>query len=222
MAKTLITIPARAGSKGVKGKNMRLLGGEPLLWWALDLAAIFKANYGADIILTTDIDTTHPDVLYYRRPALLCSDTARAWDVWQDAAETASEANQVTYDRHLYLEPTSPCRTLEDLERVLSHLATHDSVFTASPSPLSPGKFFSVAHNRIGITINHDMMLNNAPRQSQGQWYLKNGIAYACTDKHMRESKTMLSEESYVDIIPRPVVNIDTEEDFIFAEALLG
>jgi len=66
------------------------------------------------------------------------------------------------------------------------------------------------------------MMLNNAPRQSQGQWYLKNGIAYACTDKHMRESKTMLSEESYVDVITRPVVNIDTEEDFILTEALLG
>ena len=219
MAKTLITIPARAGSKGVKGKNLREVAGKSLLHRAMDIALGFKA----DIILTTDIDCIFPsEILYHARPALLCSDTARAWDVWQDAAETASEALGETYKQHVYLEPTSPCRTTEDVLRVLAYLSTHDSVFTASPSPLSPGKFFSVAHNRIGITINHDMMLNNAPRQSQGQWYLKNGIAYACTDKHMRESKTMLSEESYVDVITRPVVNIDTEEDFILTEALLG
>jgi len=255
MNNVLITIPARSGSKGIYNKNMHPLAGKPLLFHTIDFATDYITGwYGCDIILTTDIAQglimqnenarlQNKHFYYHRRPDKLCTDKALAWDVWQEAAQSAATHFNKEYDIHVYLEPTSPNRRFKDLHKCLDLIwGSHidylcagekevagqvfykiNSVCTVSPSSLSPGKLFTINHsNNVGITINHNMMLSNAPRQSQGQYYTKNGVCYCCTAARMATSKTMIDEDTYLHVIDHPIVNIDTADDFTYAEALLN
>ena len=215
--RVLAVIPARAGSKGVPMKNMRPLLGKPLVQHTIDLC--FELDY--DTVITTDIRELYKldnhreggSLMVRERPKELCNDTALAWDVWRDAALPG-------YDIHLYLEPTSPCRTAQDVKDCVATLVETEgwSLFTVSESPVHPQKIFELP-SRVIRSAN---FYNNTPRQDYpGHYFVKNGICYACTDERMQKGKTMLDIDSYAYTIHRPVVNIDREVDFLFAEALL-
>ena len=217
----LITIPARAGSKGLKNKNMRELAGVPLLAHTLLITEKLNTNY----IITGDIDDFIPYNylgMRHHRLAELCTDTALAWDVWQDAVKAAESHFNRTWDIHLYLEPTSPCRTEEDIQKCIDLIQSgKESVCTISKAP-TPEKFIQIDENKI-FCMDFDGFLNNKPRQLYpDNWYRKNGICYACTDKRMKSATTMLDPTTHFLIIKRLVVNIDSEEDFFIAEILLN
>jgi CMP-N-acetylneuraminic acid synthetase len=225
----LVTIPARAGSKGVVGKNTRDLCGMPLVCHAIKIALLTDKDWTT--IVTSDIGNVeslnkkNEYLHYHSRPPELCTDTALAWDVWQDAVKAAEKHFNKTWDIHLYLEPTSPCRTAEDIQDVIALLQDNESVCTVSESPIHPKKIFPLKENEFYLSpFDNFHIMNNTPRQNLGRldYYIKNGICYACTDKRMKTATTMLDPDTYFHIIDRPVVNIDREEDFLFAEALLN
>lgn len=224
MTNVLATIPARAGSKGVKNKNLREMSGKPLVQYAIEIAEII----GANCILTTDIDDliqngSQLTCAIRQRPSELCTDTALAWDVWRDAVKAAEIVFGRTWDIHLYLEPTSPCRTADDLQHSIDTIAKGKihSYCTLSKAP-TPHKLVQINGNNK-FTYDFDGFMNNKPRQLyEDNWYRKNGIVYACSDKRMKTATTMLDPATHFHIIDRPVINIDTEEDFLFAEALLA
>ena len=114
----LATIPARAGSKGVKGKNMREINGLSLVDRVVKSAlGVSKCDGGTKAVISTDIEEIHlgrykhlpPDtgrfIISHPRPPELCTDTALAWDVWQDAVKAAEKHFNRSWEYHLYLEP---------------------------------------------------------------------------------------------------------------------
>jgi CMP-N,N'-diacetyllegionaminic acid synthase len=218
----LVTIPARAGSS-LKGKNMREFRGFPLMEYTI----LFAMPFG-EVFLSTNIPDIENGSFYdgvsitrYDRPEELCTDTAIAWDVWQDAVKAAEAHFNTTWDIHLYLEPTSPCRTAEDIQecvKILTDNKNCNSVCTLSEST-PPEKLIRLGKQTL--TPDYDGWMNNTPRQAYEPWYKKNGICYACTDKHMKHSRTILDPLTKYVITDRAVVNIDKHEDFILAEALM-
>ena len=197
---------------------------------------VSKCDGGTKAVISTDIEEIHlgrykhlpPDtgrfIISHPRPPELCTDTALAWDVWQDAVKAAEKHFNRSWEYHLYLEPTSPCRTLEDIQDVIALLQDHESVCTVSESPIHPKKIFPLKENEFYLSpFDNFHVMNNTPRQDLGRldYYIKNGIAYGCNNYRMEYKDTMLDPDTYFHIIDRPVVNIDREEDFLYAEALL-
>ena len=113
---SLYIIPARGGSKGIPRKNIKPLAGIPLIHYSIEVARTLADD--EHIIVTTDDDeiaqvareTGLP--VPYKRPAHLATDTAGSREVILDAMG-------IKYDNVVLLQPTSPLRTAEDVEKAL-------------------------------------------------------------------------------------------------------
>ena len=116
----LYIIPARGGSKGIPRKNIKLLGGRPLIAYSIDAARAAGAP-DSSIILSTDdaeiADTARSLGLEveYMRPAHLATDTAGSREMMLDAMDWA-DSRGIAYDCVVLLQPTSPLRTADDIK----------------------------------------------------------------------------------------------------------
>ncbi|MBO9700874.1 MAG: acylneuraminate cytidylyltransferase family protein [Sporocytophaga sp.] len=117
--KTLYLIPARGGSKGIPGKNIKKFNGKPLVYYSIDLAREFADD--KDICVSTDSQDIAETVRTYGlelpfiRPAEFATDTASGYDVIKHAIQFY-EGKGVQYDRIVLLQPTSPLRTAKHLK----------------------------------------------------------------------------------------------------------
>ncbi|MFO0106485.1 MAG: acylneuraminate cytidylyltransferase family protein, partial [Burkholderiales bacterium] len=124
--RVLALVPARSGSKGLPDKNIRPLGGKPLLAWPI--AAALAAQRVDRVIVSTD-SAHYADLaraagadVPFLRPTALASDTAPSIDFILHAVDTLAAADE-HYDYLLLLEPTSPLTEASDIDRALSALA---------------------------------------------------------------------------------------------------
>jgi len=124
--RVIALIPARAGSKGLPGKNTRELAGKPLIAWPI-LAAL-ESNYIDDVVVTTDgegiaeIAKQYGAKVPWLRPENLADDTAKRIDVIQHAIGNLSK-----FDILVYLEPTSPLTEASDIDKALELLLQNQS-----------------------------------------------------------------------------------------------
>lgn len=118
--KILGLIPARGGSKGVPRKNIRLLGGRPLIEYTVRAAQ--KSKFIDRLICSTDDNEIAELVrecgcdVPFIRPSELASDSAKAIDVIQHAIHFMEGLDQCLYDPIVYLEPPAPFRTTKDID----------------------------------------------------------------------------------------------------------
>jgi CMP-N,N'-diacetyllegionaminic acid synthase len=128
--RVLSIIPARKGSKGLPQKNIRLLGGKPLLAWPI--AAARASAYVDRVIISTDdqgfadIAVEHGAEAPFLRPAALASDTAPSIDFILHAIDTLAAAGDV-FDYVVLLEPTSPLTEGTDVDAALVQLVAADA-----------------------------------------------------------------------------------------------
>lgn len=122
--KPLIVIPARGGSKGVPGKNIKPLGGKPLIQYTIEAAqALFDQSL---ICVSTDdskIKSTVEDLgqaVPFLRPEYLATDTAGTYEVLLHALDFYADEKNYKADTLILLQPTSPFRTAQHLEEALS------------------------------------------------------------------------------------------------------
>lgn len=147
MSNILITICARGGSKGIPGKNIKLLNNIPLLHYSLKLAYKISEKYGADIQVSTDskeIIKCASELGYhtnYIRPVELATDKAGKIPAIENALAYAEKNNKKKYEYVLDLDVTSPLRTIEDIEQALLMLQNKSealNIFSVNPSARSP------------------------------------------------------------------------------------
>ena len=123
--RVLALIPARSGSKGLPGKNIRPLAGKPLLAWPIEAA---RASRHVDrVVLSTDsaefaeIGRSHGAEVPALRPAELAADTSATVDCILDMLDRLESAGE-TFDYLVLLEPTSPLTDAADIDRALAAL----------------------------------------------------------------------------------------------------
>lgn len=123
--RVLAVVPARAGSKGLPGKNIRPLQGKPLLAWPIDAAR--GSRYVDRVIVSTE-DATYADIAVahgaeapFLRPAELATDTAPSIGFILHAVDTLAAAGEA-YDYLILLEPTSPLTEATDIDAALEQL----------------------------------------------------------------------------------------------------
>ena len=225
--KILVVVPARGGSKGIKLKNLQPLNGIPLV--SIVGRVVQRLPWVDRAVVSTDHDeiaaAAQAEGLAapFRRPEEISGDRIGDWDVLHHALLACEELDGCTYDVIVMLQPTSPFRRPEHVEETVHHLldGAYDSVWTVSETD-------SKAHPLKQLVIKDDMLDYYDPegakiiaRQQLKPVYHRNGVAYAITRQCLEEQKTIKGKRTSAVIITDPLVNIDTMDDFLYAEFLL-
>lgn len=231
MTNILITICARGGSKGIPGKNIKEIGGKPLIYYSLKTASKFKDKYHADIILSTDSDSIKDTVknlhfpvnTEYVRPEYLATDGAGKLDAIKDVVEFAERANLKTYDFVIDLDVTSPLRTVADLSSALKQLQSSDAINTFSVSPAHRNPYFNmVEENRSGF---YELCKKGEflTRQSAPKVFDLNASFYIFKKSFFQENyKTVITDRTTVYEVPHLCFDLDNPVDFDFMEYLIN
>lgn len=144
----LITICARGGSKGIPGKNIKILRGKPLIEYSINVAQQFLQEFGdTAIVLSTDSDEIKRVAencglkTDYTRPVYLAGDEAGKIDAIRDVLFWQERRLNIRYDFVLDLDVTSPLRNLNDLISAFKIIRDNDTavnLFSVSPANRSP------------------------------------------------------------------------------------
>lgn len=220
----LAVVPARGGSRGVPGKNVRPLLGRPLIAHVAD--AIDGQGWLDRVVVSTDDDEIAAAAMAagldapFRRPANLSGDLVGDVPVLIHALESTERLDGVRYDVVLMLQPTSPLRRPEHVEAVARLVAEagHDAAWTVSPTDpkYHPLKQLVVRDGVLGL---YDPAGGRIiARQQLEPTCHRNGAAYAVARRVLVEQRTLLPGRSAAVMIDEPMVSIDTIEDFAHAE----
>ena len=224
----LALIPARAGSKGVPDKNMRVIRGRTLLARAILCAR--ETGMFARIFVSTDSPRYAEEAARlgvetpWLRPPELASDTALVADAIRHTLEEFARRGE-RFDTVALLEPTSPLRTPGIVrETVLAaERPGWDAAFTVSEVPLRyhARKQFVLDEAGAATFIMPDAT-PNVNRQSLRRTYIRNGLAYAVRVPAFLETRSIHGRRARALVIREEVVSIDTMADLRRAEALLA
>ena len=226
-AKVLCLINARGGSKGVPGKNVKPLGGKPLIAHSIEVAK--KSRLITRVVVSTDAENiaaaareAGADVPFLR-PAELATDTAVQIDVIKHAVETI-EATDGRYDYICILQPTCPFRSVEDVDGSLQLLiaSNADSVITVTDVGGRHPKTLYRIDGKQGISPYLDSPSGGVLRQNFEILYWRTGSVYAMKrDVVMTGSLYGSSIKGYIQDENR-AFNIDSPFDWELCEAWLA
>lgn len=221
----LVLITARGGSKRVPGKNIRPLGGKPLIVWSIDVAKDIPEI--CDTLVSTDdeaiaaVCTGAGAYVPWLRPAELATDTASLVDVALHALDWY-EAEKGAVDGLLLLQPTSPYRRPETIKRGIGlfHQNDHRTVIGVSPAESHPMWCFKMQGTAMRPFMNAGGL--HLRSQDLPPAYVVNGAFYLITPIDLRRHQSFYNENMLPLVIDRPEenVDIDTEWDWKVAEML--
>lgn len=216
-------IPARGGSKGLPGKNTKLLFGKPLIAYAIESA--LNSKYITQVYVSTDseeiaeIAKKYGAKVPFLRPSYLASDEALAVDTYLFMLDKWQESGE-NVDSFIILQPTSPLRTSKNIDEAIelfqSKNASSVISYTEENHPVSWHKY--VNDDLTFSTIFEEELLN---RQQKRKTFYPNGAVFIFKTELIREKK-YYNENSFAYLMSRyNSVDIDTLEDFEYVEFLI-
>jgi CMP-N-acetylneuraminic acid synthetase len=228
----LITICARGGSKGIPGKNIKLINGVPLIAYTIELAKEFQKKYNAKITLSTDdfeIKKVAEDfglITNYERPIFLASDTAGKIDTINDVLVYEESLLKRDMDFILDLDVTSPLRTFEDIEQALQLLINKpeaQNLFSVNPAARNP--YFNMVEEKSNgfyslVKTNTDGSVMT--RQSAPKVFELNASFYWYRRSFFESNlKSAITDKSIIFDMKHICFDLDHPVDFLFMEYLL-
>jgi N-acylneuraminate cytidylyltransferase len=220
---------ARGGSKGVPGKNLRVVGGQSLIQRAVIQAA--QARHVTRVLCSTDSQEIADEAARYGaevpwlRPAELAQDTSREWDSWCHMVRYLRDQG----DNPMYLMAVpcvAPLRTLEDLNKCTDLAASSSADVIMAVSDAHKNPWFNMV--TINETTNQVRLVNEPAkriynRQAAPQVYDVSTVAFIIKCDYLLEATSIYDGETRAVILPKThCVDIDTEDDIAYAEFLLA
>lgn len=229
--KVLSLVPARRGSKGLPLKNIRPLGGKPLLAWPIEAAC--QSRYVDRVIISTE-DPEFAEIARqagadapFLRPAALASDTSPSMDFMVHALETL-EAMGEHYDYLVLLEPTSPLTEASDVDAALETLhareADADSIVGVS-ALVTEHPAFAVRFNPSGLMEPYAAAsFGQMPRRQDIEpLYSLDGSLYISKTEALLRERGFCHQRTLPYVTPRwKSLEVDDIVDFICIEAVLA
>jgi len=221
--KILALITARGGSKRLPGKNIKLLGGKPLITWTIDVVKDIPEI--CDIIVSTDepsIAKVSEDAgvsVPWLRPAKLASDTSSSVDVAIHALDWY-EKKMGKVDGLLLLQPTSPFRSRDSILRGINlYREKHKSVIGLSPAQSNPMCCYKISSEMMQPFIETNS--NNVA--SQPLAYIINGSFYLIEPDMLRKNRSFKSDDTLPLVMDEleERIDIDTKWDWMLAETYI-
>lgn len=228
----LAIIPARGGSKGVPGKNIKPLAGRPLIAYAIDNAR--QSKYIQRVIVSTDdpaIAETAQGLgaeVPFLRPTELASDTATDLPVFQHALGFLAQREGYRPEMVAHLRPTAPLRTATHVDAGIELLMANpeaDAVRSVCPAPKHPCKMWKFTEGRLEPFLPASICgpeAYNLGRQQLPPAYIQNGSVDITRWRTVMEMNSMTGKRILgLLMAEHESVNIDTLLDFQLAETLL-
>lgn len=224
--KILTVIPARRDSKGIPGKNWKLLNGKPLIGYTIESA--LEVSKIEDICLTTN-STEVIDIakniyklnIPFVRPEELSTDFSPSRDALLHAINYM-EMNGMQYDTMLLLQPTSPFRKKEDILKCIQLFENSncEMVVSVAESPINP--YYNLYIEDEKNNIHRAIPSNYSRRQDCPPAYIITGSIYVISIEalkkneifHFQSVKKVVTSENFN-------IDLDTETDWKNAEKIL-
>lgn len=222
----LAIIPARGGSKRLPGKNIKPLAGKPLIQWSIEAAN--SSLYLDKVMVSTDCadianiaKNCSADVPYVRS-AELSDDTATSLDVMLDVLRYY-EKEQHHYDLVLLLQPTSPLRTTEDINKAIEYFEKKEAFGVISVTECEHSPLWCNILPESNAFDNFIQMDNTVRSQELPTYHRLNGAIYLLDVNYLMTEKRLLPmTNSFAFIMDNyNSIDIDTQLDFAIAETLL-
>lgn len=227
--KRLCTICARGGSKGVKGKNVRMLLGKPLIAHSIEQAkasGLFDAiAVSSDLDLILEVSREWGVDYLIKRPDELATDLAAKLPVIRHCVAEVERQKGCSFDVIVDLDATSPLRSNEDICQAVALLEESGAgnVITAMPSRRSP-YFNLVEVNAKGdVELSKPLKIAVVRRQDAPKCYDMNASIYVWKRQVLFASDTVFNEGTKLYVMPEEhSIDIDTELDFKFVEFIMS
>ena len=225
--KILCTICARGGSKGIPGKNKKIISGEPLIAYTIKVAK--GCNYIDDYIISTDdediikIANIYNIPVPFKRPKYLCKSNVSRIDAVVHAVKWVEKNWKKNYDIIVDLSVTSPLRIVKDIKNAIELLVNEkaDNVFSVSPAYRNP--YYNMVEDVNG-KIRKVKKLNEkiTKRQDAPVVYDMNDSINVWWKDILLKDKSNLNKNTKIYVMPRDRgIDIDDYFDLEIASLLL-
>lgn len=241
--RTIAVVPARSGSKGLVNKNIKMLQGKPLLAHSVEAAL----NSGVTDVVHVSTDSeeyagiagqipmkigmpakenayagpmARLDIPFLRDESV-SGDLATTWDTMRWVLNEYEKRGEI-FDTLIVLQPTSPLRTAQDIQNAMKLYQEKNakSVISVCEADHSPRWMNILPEDGSLCGFIDDS--SSAPRQTLGKYYRLNGAIYIVDVELLKSKESLYGKDSYAYIMePSHSVDIDTELDFIIAEAIM-
>ncbi|WP_235838566.1 cytidylyltransferase domain-containing protein [Cognaticolwellia aestuarii] len=228
-SRILAIIPARAGSKRLPGKNSKLLCSKPLIQWTIEAAK--QSTHLTDILVSTDseeiacIAQKCGLAVPFMRPEVYAGDKSTAIDVIEHVVSHLRQERK-HYDYILWLQPTSPLRTNDDIDGAVEFLMAKNADAVVSVCECDHSPLWSNTLDAEQSMENFlDPFVKNNPRsQALPEYYRLNGAIYIARTERLLEEKSFFLERNIFayKMAKESSVDIDSALDFKLAELLLA
>ena len=217
----LAVIPARGGSKRIPRKNVRIMCGKPLILYSIENAAALKSDYDIDIAVSTDDEELSliagdRGVDIVERGEELSADNVTLDPVIYDAVCKMEERKNKSYDIVITMQATSPTLKAETLKNAIKYFTDggYDTVISVVNKP-----HLSWTKKDGKIVKNYEKRLNSQELPAN---YLETGGFVIAKRSVVTKDSRIGENVSVFETTPQEAVDIDTDEDWINAEAILG
>jgi CMP-N,N'-diacetyllegionaminic acid synthase len=225
--KILALITARGGSKRLPNKNIKKLGGKPLIVWSID--GVSGAGDVCDILVSTDdikikeVSEHYGASVPWLRPDELATDTSNSVDVALHALNWYEQHNEKV-DGLMLLQPTSPFRTRETIKKGIKLFRenSRQSIIAVTQTHDHPKWTFKIKSGVLTPYLEeHGLKIRS---QDLDPAYVVNGSLYIISPKNLRKNKLFYCENTIPLVIKSDIeaLDIDTLDDWQYAEFYLS
>lgn len=222
--RVLAIIPARGGSKRLPRKNILPLCGKPLIAWTIDAAK--ASSYIDQVVVSTDDEEIAKVAVDFgaetpfKRSIALSSDVASTEDVILDCLDKIDFPDDGIV---VILQPTSPLRSSDDIDRALLTLSSKDIGGVVSVTICEHPPYWC---NTLPQDNNMETFIDDEYKGKRSQdlplMYRLNGAVYVFTASKLRDDGIDMTNNVYAIVMPNNrSIDIDSILDFKFAELLL-
>ena len=223
----LAVIPARGGSKGLPGKNIKVINGKPLIAWSIDCA--LKSKYIDKVIVSTDsnkiasVSKKYKAEVPFLRPKKLSTDKASSIDVIIHCVDWL-ERKKKFYDLIVLLEPTSPLRDTKDIDKAIELLLKEKKaesiVGVCKVESAHPD--FLVKLEKNFLRPYKENKFKTIRRQDISDLYFFEGSLYISYVESLKKHKTFYHKYTLSYEVPKwKSFELDDITDYYIIEALL-
>ena len=220
-------IPARGGSRTIPKKNIKPLLGKPLI--AYTIVPAIRSKLLTRVIVSSDnkeiieISKRYGAEVPFIRPKALATDLALAMDVIKHAVLETERLEGKKYNYVVMLQPTTPLRTKDDIDNALKKLIETgaDSVISVvNVGPMHPVRMKRIVNERLIDYAEEEM--ENMPKELLPPVYIRSGAIYAVKRDILVNKRSFKGDDCRPYVVPEErSINIDSEMDFLLAEAVM-
>ncbi|MDP2859014.1 MAG: acylneuraminate cytidylyltransferase family protein [Bacillota bacterium] len=222
-------ICARGGSKGIPGKNIRLLAGRPLLEWAVvqarSVPRVRRVVVSTDSREIAEMAVSFGADVPFLRPAELAEDNSPEWAVWQHALRALRDEEGAFPDALLVVPTTAPLRAVSDLERCLDEFGRGDADVVLTITHAHSNPYFNM------VKVDEDGLLGRifplsepvARRQDAPAVFDVTPVGYVARPEYVMSSSGIFEGRVRgVQVSAERALDIDTTLDLRVAELLMS